>query len=178
MFGQPLETWLDELVHPSARGRDVQLGAVARGDERGFVEVTLQALAKAMQRRRHLLGRECETTAQIQRRGRVVQAERQDVHAKMPGMGPLDALWHVGNLFVPAFALAALAAAVAKLLWRQDLAGVGWRQLAAPAAAANAAVVLAGLVTFGRDGRMATYATMVAACAITMWWRGFVRRPR
>jgi len=86
-------------------------------------------------------------------------------------------MWHLGNLFVPALALGALAAGLAKLLWRHDLAGVGWRQLAVPAAAVNAAVVLLGLVTFGRDGRMATYASMVAACAITLWWRGFVRRP-
>lgn len=93
-------------------------------------------------------------------------------------MGLLDALWHLGNLFVPALALAALAAALAKLVWRSDLASVGWRPLATAAALANAAVVLAGLVAFGRDGRIATYAAMVAACALTLWWRGFVRRPR
>ena len=93
-------------------------------------------------------------------------------------MGPIDALWHLGNLFVPALALAALAAGLAKLLWRRELGAVGWRPLAAAAAVANAAVVLAGLLAFGRDGRMATYGAMVAACALTLWWRGFVRRPR
>ena len=93
-------------------------------------------------------------------------------------MGLLDALWHLANLFLPALALGALSAALAKLLWRRDLAGVGWRPLALAAALANAAVVLAGLVAWGRDGRIATYAAMVAACAITLWWRGFVRRPR
>lgn len=91
-------------------------------------------------------------------------------------MGPLEALWHLGNLFVPALALAALAAGLAKLVWRHDLAAVGWRQLAVAAALANAVVVLAGLVAFGRDGRMATYGAMVAGCALTLWWRGFVRR--
>lgn len=91
-------------------------------------------------------------------------------------MGPLDALWHLGNLFVPALALAGLAAGLAKLVWRHDLAAVGWRRLAAAAALANAVVVLAGLVAFGRDGRMATYGAMVAGCALTLWWRGFVRR--
>ena len=88
-------------------------------------------------------------------------------------MGPLDALWHVGNLFLPALALGALAAALAKLLWRRELAPVAWRRLAGPACAACAAVTLAGLVIFGHDGRLATYATMVAACAITLWWQGF-----
>ncbi len=88
-------------------------------------------------------------------------------------MGPLDALWHLANLFLPALALGALAAALAKLLWRRELAAVAWRRLAVPACIASAAVVLAGLLLFGRDGRMATYAGMVLACALALWWRGF-----
>jgi hypothetical protein len=88
-------------------------------------------------------------------------------------MGPLDALWHLANLFVPALALGSLTAAGAKLLWRRDLAGVSWRSLAGPAAAAGAVVTLAGLVLTGRDGKMVTYAAMVAACAVALWWRGF-----
>lgn len=88
-------------------------------------------------------------------------------------MGPLDALMHLGNLFLPAVALAALAAALAKLLWRRELAPVSFKRLALPAAIACAVVTLAGLVVFGRDGKMATYAGMVLACAFTLWWRGF-----
>jgi len=88
-------------------------------------------------------------------------------------MGPLDAVWHLCNLFLPALALAALTAAAAKLLWRRELAGVAWRRLAAWPALANAGTVLAGLVWLGRDGAMATYAAMVAVCAITLWWLGF-----
>ena len=88
-------------------------------------------------------------------------------------MGPLDAVWHLGNLLLLPLALGALAAALAKLLWRRELAPVAWRRLALPACAACVGVVLAGLVVFGRDGRMATYAAMVTACALTLWWRGF-----
>jgi len=88
-------------------------------------------------------------------------------------MGPLDALGHLVNLFVPALALGALAAALAKLLWRRELAGVGWLRLAGAACAACAVVTLAGLVLFGRDGKMATYGAMVVACAVMLWWRGF-----
>lgn len=88
-------------------------------------------------------------------------------------MGPLDAFWHVTNLFVPALGLGALAAAAAKLAWRRELARQPWRHLAVPAMLACAAVALAGLVLWGRDGKMATYAAMVAACAFTLWWRGF-----
>ena len=88
-------------------------------------------------------------------------------------MGPTAAIWHLGNLFLPALALGALAAALAKLLWRRELAPVAWRRLAVPAAAACALVTVAGLVAFGRDGRMFTYAGMVAACAFTLWCQGF-----
>jgi hypothetical protein len=93
-------------------------------------------------------------------------------------MGPLDAIWHLGNLFVPALMLGTISSALAKLLWRKDLRGVSFKRLAMPACAACAVVTLAGLVAFGRDGKMATYAAMVAACAITLWWRGFVRPAR
>ena len=88
-------------------------------------------------------------------------------------MGPLDALWHVMNLFLLPLALGAAASACTKLLWRRELSAVPWRRLAVPACAACALVVLAGLVVFGRDGKMATYAAMVTACALTLWWRGF-----
>ena len=91
-------------------------------------------------------------------------------------MGPLDAFWHLANLFVPALALGALTAALAKLLWRRELAAVRWRRLAGAAGAAGALVTLAGLVLLGRDGKMATYGAMVVACALTLWWQGFVRQ--
>jgi hypothetical protein len=88
-------------------------------------------------------------------------------------MGPLDVLWHLSNLFLPALALGAVAAGLAKLLWRRELGAVPYRRLAAPACAMCAAVVLVGLALLGRDGKMATYGAMVAACALTLWWRGF-----
>ena len=88
-------------------------------------------------------------------------------------MAPLDALWHVTNLFLPALGMGALSAALAKLCWRRELGAVAWLHLAGPASAACALVVLAGLLVFGRDGTMAMYAAMVAACAFTLWWQGF-----
>jgi len=91
-------------------------------------------------------------------------------------MGPLDAFWHLVNFFAPALSVGALGAAAAKLLWRRELAGVGWMRLAGWASAAGAAVLAGGLVGFGRDGKMATYGLMVAACAVALWWSGFVRR--
>ena len=91
-------------------------------------------------------------------------------------MGPLVAFWHLANLFVPALALGALTAALAKLLWRRELAAMRWHRLAGPACAAGALVTLAGLVVLGRDGKMVTYGAMVVACALTLWWQGFWRR--
>jgi hypothetical protein len=44
-------------------------------------------------------------------------------------MGPLDAVWHLGNLLLPPLALGAVAAALAKLLWRRELATVPWKRL-------------------------------------------------
>jgi hypothetical protein len=91
-------------------------------------------------------------------------------------MGPLDAAWHLLNLFLPAVGTAMLAAAFAKLAWRRELGAVPWRSLALAAAAGAALVTLAGLVVFGRDGKMATYGAMVIAIAVMLWWRGFLRR--
>jgi hypothetical protein len=88
-------------------------------------------------------------------------------------MGPLDALNHLANLLLPGCALGAIAAALAKLLWRHELAGVAWRRLAAWGAAAAVAASIAGLVATGRDGRMVTYAAMVLACAAALGWAGW-----
>jgi hypothetical protein len=91
-------------------------------------------------------------------------------------MGPLDALWHLLNLFAPALGVGLLASSVTKLLWRRELAAVPLRRLAAWACGTSAIVTLAGLVILGRDGRMATYGAMIVGCALALWWAGFVRR--
>ena len=91
-------------------------------------------------------------------------------------MGPLDALWHLLNFFAPAAGVALATTLLAKLLWRRELAGASWRRLLAWAATGGALALLAGLVIFGRDGRMATYGALVVATALALWWAGFVRR--
>ena len=93
-------------------------------------------------------------------------------------MGPLDALWHLLNFFAPAVLVSALSAALTKLLWRNELRSASWRHLWAWAAAFSAIVSLAGLVVFGRDGKMLTYAAMVVACAAGLWWAAFGRSRR
>jgi hypothetical protein len=77
------------------------------------------------------------------------------------------------NFLLPAVGLGLLSAAGAKLLWRRELAAVAWQRLARDASLAAGLVLVAGLVVFRQDGRMLTYAFMVLACAIMLWWRGF-----
>jgi hypothetical protein len=93
-------------------------------------------------------------------------------------LGPLDATWHLLNLFGPAAGLALIAPALAKLLWRKELGAVRWWRLIGAVFAACAVVTLAGLVIFGQDGKMTTYAAMVVACALALWGAGFVSRSR
>ena len=88
-------------------------------------------------------------------------------------MGPIDFLLHLANLFAVSLLFGGVAAGGAKLIWRQALAGVEWWRLAAWVAGAGAVVTVAGLVVFGRDGRMATYALMVPAGALALAWAGF-----
>lgn len=87
-------------------------------------------------------------------------------------MGPLDAFWHLLNFFMPAVGVGCLGAAAVKLLWRRETAGVAWRRLAVCGTGAGAVALLAGLVLFGRDGRMATYGLLVLAVALALWAAG------
>jgi hypothetical protein len=88
-------------------------------------------------------------------------------------MGPLDALNHLANFFLPALGLALWASLLAKLAWRRELKGVALTRLIAWSTAAGAAVLIAGLVVFGHDGKMATYGGMVLASSLALWWAGW-----
>jgi hypothetical protein len=85
-------------------------------------------------------------------------------------MSPLDAFWHVANLFAPAWGVALLVAFAAKLIWRGDLKSVPWRRLAVWGAAGGSIAVIAALVLLGRDGRMAGYALMLVGITLPMGW--------
>lgn len=91
----------------------------------------------------------------------------------IPRMGPLDFALHLVNFFAPAAGVALAAALMAKLLWRRDLAGASWLRLWAWGGGGGALALVAGLVVFGRDGKMATYGALVAATALALWWAGF-----
>ena len=87
-------------------------------------------------------------------------------------MGPLDTLNHLLNFFAPAFAMAVLMALGSRVLrWKSGASHVAWKQFAIQLIV-GCTVLLAGLVVLGRDGKMATYAALVAACATCQWWLG------
>jgi hypothetical protein len=91
-------------------------------------------------------------------------------------MSPLDALLHLGNFLAPALGVALIAGLAAKLLWRRELMAVPLLRLWLWGSAAGAASLIAGLVILGRDGKMLTYAGLVATTALALWWAGFARR--
>lgn len=91
-------------------------------------------------------------------------------------MNAIDVFWHLAGLVaVPALA-GGVAAAAARLLWREALGASSLRSLCLRTAGAAAAVQVLGLVAFGGDGRMATYGGVVLAIASVLGWS--LRRRR
>lgn len=84
-------------------------------------------------------------------------------------MSVLDLFWHLGGLLAPALVLAPgmvlgsrlLARTPARLRWPWQLL-IQWL--------AGSAVLVAGLVWTGEDGRMATYAALVLVLAACQAW--------
>ncbi|MBV7539912.1 hypothetical protein [Acidovorax sp. sic0104] len=92
-------------------------------------------------------------------------------------MGPLDILNHALNFMAPAAAVALLLVLCGRLFGAKGASAMaGWRQFAI-VFGVGLAVLAAGLVVFGRDGKMLTYAALVVATATCQWflgraWRG------
>jgi hypothetical protein len=87
-------------------------------------------------------------------------------------MGPLDALWHLLNFFAPAVGVGLITAALARLVWRRELRQAGFGRLAAWACGGCTVGLVAALVIFQRDGKMAGYALMLASGSLALWWAG------
>lgn len=85
-------------------------------------------------------------------------------------MSPLDAFWHLANLFAPAWGLAALLAAAIKLAWWREAKQTAWRRLWGWGSAGGVAAVLLSLMLLERDGKMAGYALLVLGVALPQWW--------
>lgn len=85
-------------------------------------------------------------------------------------MSPLDALWHIANLFAPAWVVAALLAAAAKLLWRRELKSLSWRRLALWGGLGGSLATVAALVLLGHDGKMLGYGLLLLGISLPQWW--------
>lgn len=87
-------------------------------------------------------------------------------------MDPLDAAWHLLNFVAPAIGIGVIAPWLSRAIWRSDSNAKGTLVLMAWTSAASVAVLTGGLLVFGHDGRMATYAAMVLVVAAILWWTG------
>jgi hypothetical protein len=84
-------------------------------------------------------------------------------------MGPIDLLIHLLNFVAPALCLAVLTALAGRLFSEKGVAVPSWWSQAAINFVVAVVVLAAGLWYFGRDGKMATYTMLVAACALSQW---------
>lgn len=87
-------------------------------------------------------------------------------------MGFFDALNHVLNFLLPAVGMALLVPSLARLVWWKALRSAGWWRQVKWAVLLNALILIVGLLLTGRDGAMLTYAGLVLASALTVWWTG------
>jgi len=86
-------------------------------------------------------------------------------------MGPLDIFNHTLNFMAPAAALALALVLVlsGRFFGAPGGAGLsGWRQFAV-VFVVGLVVLGGGLLVWGRDGKMLTYAALVVGCATTQW---------
>jgi hypothetical protein len=81
--------------------------------------------------------------------------------------------WHLANSLAPALGLGMLAAALAKLVWRQRLRTNPYRRLASWSCGAALACSVSNLVLMERDGQMLGYAALTLAAATGLWWAAF-----
>jgi hypothetical protein len=85
-------------------------------------------------------------------------------------MSALDLLIHLLNFAAPAFFVALLLALLFRAALHRRSVAVGlWTQVGITFAA-GLLVLVAGLLYFGRDGRIATYGALVVVCGSVQWW--------
>ena len=84
-------------------------------------------------------------------------------------MGPWDAFNHLLNFAAPAAAMALLLALSGRFLGSKTPVALSWWARAAIVFVVGVAMLAAGLLVWGRDGKMLTYAALVLACATCQW---------
>ena len=85
-------------------------------------------------------------------------------------MGPLDLLNHLLNFAAPALALGLVLAFLVPVFMKNKALARTRTAQAAINFVVGLLALLAGLLFFGRDGKMAIYAALVLATASSQWW--------
>lgn len=87
-------------------------------------------------------------------------------------MGPLEQIIHVLNFVAPAWGVAFFCVIVARLISRAGLPVSRWGLLKQTVVSAMLGTVAmgAGLLIWGVDGKMTSYAALVMVCGTTQWW--------
>lgn len=88
-------------------------------------------------------------------------------------MDPLNAFWHLVGFASPVIGLSLIAAALARMVWRRELAAAGFTRLWQGAAVGCALAQIGSLILLGRDGRMLGYAALVLGTMAGLWWAGW-----
>ena len=84
-------------------------------------------------------------------------------------MGPIDFSIHLLSFFAPAFVVAIVVALAGRVVLSHNKPPGRWWLPLVLNFLAGGAVLVAGLVLFGRDGKMLTYAAMLVCIASTQW---------
>jgi hypothetical protein len=90
----------------------------------------------------------------------------------VPTMNLLGLLDHLLNFVAPALVVGLMVAALAPRILKKAQPQRTWLAQGIINAAACFLALLLGLVFFGRDGKMGSYAAMVLACASSQWFFG------
>lgn len=85
-------------------------------------------------------------------------------------MGLLDAINHAINFLAPALVVGAVLALIAPFFYKKRPAAPGYIAQAAINSIAGVVAMGVGLIVFGRDAKMASYAAMLAMGALSQAW--------
>ena len=85
-------------------------------------------------------------------------------------MSFFDLANHLFNFVLPAIAMGVMMPLFSRMIWRKTAAKQSLQLQMLISSIVCLAVLVAGLVIFGRDGKMLTYVGLVLAAAGCQWW--------
>jgi hypothetical protein len=80
-----------------------------------------------------------------------------------------DLAVHAANFFAPAVFMALGVSVLSRFLWRKRSLVMNWWAGVAIQLIACCSILVGGLLVFGVDGKMATYAALVLGCGLAQW---------